>query len=187
MCPIPVSTERCTSSETLTSSRKTSTDPASARDISSRSLTIRWNRRRSSLRSWSARCDRAGSRSRSVSRTPTAAESVVSGERNSWLTSELNRASRSMRTWSWSTIALKEAVSPTRSGSAASMSSRVSSSPPAMAPAAEVTSESGRNEPPLAKRPSAMPSSVVTAPATKRVRPSTLMVWSRSDRSNTSK
>ncbi len=29
---------------------------------------------------------------------------VVSGERSSWLTSEVKRASRSMRSWSWSTI-----------------------------------------------------------------------------------
>ena len=49
MCANPASTERCTSSATLTSSRKTSTDPASARDISSRSPTMRWKRRRSSL------------------------------------------------------------------------------------------------------------------------------------------
>ena len=56
MCPNPATTERCTSSDTLTSSRKTSTEPASARDISRRSPTMRWNRCRSSLRSWRARC-----------------------------------------------------------------------------------------------------------------------------------
>ena len=41
-----------------TSSRKTSTEPASARDISSRSPTMRWKRRRSSLSSCRARCER---------------------------------------------------------------------------------------------------------------------------------
>ena len=93
----------------------------------------------------------ARGRSRARRRPPTASSS---GERSSWLTSELNRASRSIRSWSWSTMALNEVVSPTRSGSAASMSSRVSSSPPAMAPAAsDVTSESGRSSRRLAKRP----------------------------------
>ena len=56
----PVSTERCTSSATRTSSRKMSTEPASARDISSRSATMRWKRRRSSLRSCRARWERGG-------------------------------------------------------------------------------------------------------------------------------
>ena len=90
---------------------------------------MRWKRRRSSLRFWSARCERAESPSRSASRTSSEAASVVSGERSSWLTSELKRASRSIRSCSWSTMALKELVRPSRSGSAASASRRVSSSP----------------------------------------------------------
>ena len=104
----PASTERCTSSATFTSSRKTSTEPASARDISSRSPTMRWKRRRSSLRSCRARWERGGRSSRSASSTSSEAARVVSGERSSWLTSELNRASRSMRSCSWSTMALNE-------------------------------------------------------------------------------
>ena len=88
------------------------------------------------------------------------------GERSSWLTSELKRASRSMRSCSWSTMALNERVNPSRSGSAASGSSRVSSSPPAMARAARDTTANGRSERVLAKRPSAIPKMVVMTPAT---------------------
>ena len=148
---------------------------------------MRWKRRRSALSRSSARCERAGSLSRSASSTSTAAANVVNGDRNSWLTSELNCASRSMRSWSWSTIALNEWVSPSRSGSAAVESRRVSRSPLAMAPAARDTSVSGRNERTLAKRPNAMPRTVVTTPAPNKVNPSTRSVWSRSERSNTSK
>ena len=56
-----------------------------------------------------------------------------------------------------------------------------------MAPAARETTASGRNERVLAKRPSAMPKMVVMPPATKRASASTRSVWSRSDRSKTSK
>ncbi len=49
-----------------------------------------------------------GNSSRSASSTSTEADSVVRGERSSWLTSELKRASRSMRSCNWSTMALKE-------------------------------------------------------------------------------
>ena len=148
---------------------------------------MRWKRRRSSARSCRARCDRGGSLSRSASSTSIAAAKVVSGDRSSWLTSELKRASRSMRSCNWSTMALNDMVKPSRSGSAASRSSRVSRSPEAMAPAARDTSASGRSERTLANRPSPVPRSVVTTPATKRVNPSTRSVWSRSDRSKTSK
>ncbi len=56
-----------------------------------------------------------------------------------------------------------------------------------MARAARETTASGRSERVLAKRPSAIPKMVVTTPATMRARASTRSVWSRSDRSNTSK
>ncbi len=173
---VPASTERCTSSETSTSSRKTSLEPASTRDISRRSLTMRWKRRRSSPRSASAWRERGGRSSCSASSTSSDAANVVRGERSSWLTSELKRASRSMRTWSWSTMALKEFVSPSRSGSVASGSRRVSSSPPAMAPAARDTSARGRKSRLLAKRPRPVPSSVVMIPTTKSVMPRTRSV-----------
>ena len=80
------------------------------------------------------------------------------GERSSWLTSEVNRASRSMRSWSWSTIGLKEPVRPARSGSSMASGSRVSSRPPAMAMAAAETPVSGRSDRPAAERPTAAPS-----------------------------
>ena len=60
-----------------------------------------------------------GSSSRSASSTSSGGGQGGQGERSSWLTSELNRASRSMRSWSWSTMALNELVRPSRSGSAA--------------------------------------------------------------------
>ena len=41
---------------------------------------------------------------------------MVRGDRSSWLTSELNRASRSMRSWISSTMVLKELVSPCEVG-----------------------------------------------------------------------
>ncbi len=41
---------------------------------------------------------------------------VVSGERSSWLTSEVKRASRSIRSWSWSTIVLNDWVRPAQVG-----------------------------------------------------------------------
>ena len=112
---------------------------------------------------------------------------MVRGERNSWLTSELKRASRSIRDWIWSTMALNEVVRPSRSGSLVSEGSRVSSWPPAMATAARETSVSGRSERRLAKRPRPAPSSVVTTPATTRVIASTPKVWPRSESENTSK
>ena len=172
----PASTARSTSSLTLTSSRNTSAEPASARDISKRSPTMRWNRRRSSPNSWRARWARGGRLSRSASRTSSEAESVVRGERSSWLTSELNRASRWIRAWSWSTMVLNELVRPSRSGSAASAPKRVSSRPPAMATAARDTADSGRSDRRLANRPSARPSNVVTTPVPRSVTPSTRKV-----------
>ena len=107
---------------------------------------------------------------------------MVSGERSSWLTSEVKRASRSIRSWSWSTIVLNDWVRPARSGSSVVERSRVSRSPPAMATAARDTAESGRSERPLASRPINPPSTVVMRPPSTSASASTCRVWSRSAR-----
>ena len=169
----PASTARRTSSPTLTSSRKTSTEPASARDISSRSPTMRWNRRRSSPRSCRARWARGGSSARSASSTSSDAARVVSGERNSWLTSELKRASRSIRAWIWSTMALNEVVRPSRSGSRGL--GRQSGVELAAGDGHRGPGDRGQRPERrrLAKRPRAAPSRVVTTPAADEGAPST--------------
>ena len=126
---------------------------------------MRWNRRRSapsSPRAWRARTE---SSSWWASSTSKEAAIVVSGDRSSWLTSEVKRASRSIRSWSWSTIRLKELANAARSGSPVPAGSRVSSWPPAMATAARETPVSGRSDRALAERPRTTPRTVVTTPA----------------------
>ena len=59
----------------------------------------------------SAAWARSGMSSRWFSSTSTDAASVISGERSSWLTSEANRASRSMRSWRAWAMSLNESAS----------------------------------------------------------------------------
>ena len=80
----------------------------------------------------------------------------MSGDRSSWLTSEVKRASRSMRSWSWSTIRLKAEARTARSAKSA-LSRRVSRRPPAMASAAWAVSCSGRKARLAAQRPDDRP------------------------------
>ena len=80
----------------------------------------------------SAACERSGISSRRVSRMSTAADSVISGDRSSWLTSDAKRASRSMRSCSACAISLNELASTPRCGSSVA-SRRVSRRPPAIA------------------------------------------------------
>ncbi len=88
----------------------------------------------------------------------------MTGDRSSWETSEANRASRSMRSWSARAIWLNETTSSSRSASEVS-SNRVSIWPSAMARAASLTSASGRRVRRLAHAPMAAPDSVVMMPA----------------------
>ena len=80
--------------------------PTSNREISSRSSTSCWNRSTSADSRSSAVWARSGISSREFSSTSTEADSVISGERSSWLTSDAKRASRSMRSSSASAISL---------------------------------------------------------------------------------
>ena len=82
--------------------------PASNRLISSRSSTSPWNRATSLVSRSSAAWARSGSSWRRASITSTEADSVISGERSSWLTSEAKRASRSMRSCSAEAMSLNE-------------------------------------------------------------------------------
>ena len=91
--------------------------PASKRLISSRSSTRPWKRLTSLVSRSSAAWARSGSSSRRASITSTDADSVISGERSSWLTSEAKRASRSMRSCSAEAMSLNELASTPRSGS----------------------------------------------------------------------
>ena len=84
------------------------------------------------------------------------------GERSSWLTSEANRASRSMRSCTASAMSLKEVTSRSRSGSC-SGSRRVSRPPEASSLAASATRDTGRRSRRLADHPTAAASRAATA------------------------
>ena len=101
------------------------------------------------------------------------------GERSSWLTSDANRASRSMRSCRAWAMSLNEAEIGRRSGSSL-VSSRVSRRPAASAMAAVDTPVSGRRARRLAHQPSAAPASVVTSDAPSSEIPRASSVSSRS-------
>ena len=88
---------------------------------------------------------------------------VVRGDRSSWLTSEVNRASRSIRPWRLPAMRLNEPASAFRSASSPA-STLVPNCPPAMATAASEIPDSGRRTRPLAQRPTTAPAMVVTTP-----------------------
>ena len=71
---------------------------------------MRVNRLRSPSSRSRALCARGPNSARWPSSTPTVAVSVVSGERSSWLTSEVNLASRSMRSCRFAVIRLNAEV-----------------------------------------------------------------------------
>ncbi len=100
----------------------------------------------------SACCVRSGMSSRRASSTSTAAVSAVIGDRSSWLTSEANRASRSIRVCTASAISLNDPASRSRSGSD-SGARRVSRPPEAISSAASATWLSGRSSRRLVARP----------------------------------
>ena len=114
------------------------------------------------------------------------ADSVVRGDRSSWLTSEVKRASLSIRSCRLAVIRLKADASSWRSTSSPA-STRVSRSPPAMATAASVTSPRGRSALPVAHRPSAAPAKVVTSAAAPKAKARVRRVPSSSANENTSK
>ena len=147
---------------------------------------MRVNRLRSPSSRSRALCARGPNSARWPSSTPTVAVSVVSGERSSWLTSEVNLASRSMRSCRFAVIRLNAEASSWRSTSSPT-SIRVSSSPPAMATAASVTSESGRSARELAHRPTAAPARVVTRAAAASAKARARSVPASSSNENTSK
>ena len=69
---------------------------------------MRWNLSTSTLSSSSARCPLGSMSCRCESSTPRAAERVVRGERSSWLTSDVNRASWRILSCSASAIRLND-------------------------------------------------------------------------------
>jgi len=102
-----------------------------------------WNTARSPT-SRSRLCWATGERSpRCWESTVAVVASVVKGERNSWLTSLANRASRSSRSTNWLTMALKDSVSCWTSRSVLPVTRRVVSSPPAINAAAADTVQVG--------------------------------------------
>ena len=141
--------------------------PASNREISNKSSTKPWNRATSLDSKSSAACDRSGSSSRRDSRTCTDAAKVIRGLRSSWLTSEVNRASRSTRSCSVVTMSLNAEVRACMSGSSVG-SRRVSSRPSAIARAACAALASGRTARREANTPSAIPTNVVVNAASTR-------------------
>ena len=172
--------------------RKMSTkEPASARDISSRSPTMRWKRLSGFAQQLQRTLRAAGQLFPVRPRVPPSATAGWSGERSSWLTSEFERAphARSLRSCSWSTIALNERVKPSRSGSAASGRPHASRSPAAMAPAASETTASSHNEQAVAGEAAQCDAENGgdAAGCEEGEQASTRSVWSRSDRSKTSK
>ena len=97
----------------------------------------------------------SGRSARRPSRTSIAAESVVMGDRSSWLTSEAKRASRSMRALDGVGHLVERLASRSRSGSASS-ATRVSSPPDAMSPGrGRLTRPSGRSRRRLVHQPDA--------------------------------
>ncbi len=175
-----------TNCTTPRSSRCSRIAPASKRLISRRSSTRPWKRLTSPASRSSAERARSDSSSRRASRTSTDADRVISGERSSWLTSDANRASRSMRTCSADAMSLNELASTPRSGSLDG-ESRVSRAPPAMALAACAASATGRTARRAANTPSSTPSAVVITPASSSDRATLRRVRSSSSRSKNSK
>ena len=150
---VPAATERRTSSPASTSSRARSTDPVSEREISSRSATIRWKRRRSSPSRSRARWAGGESSSAWASRTSSWRQG---GERRAQLVAHVGGEP------GLALDALLELVDHQveRAGEARRgrgrrwpSGSRVSSSPPAIGTAARDTPVSGRSERPLAAPP----------------------------------
>ena len=125
------------------SSRCSRIAPASNRLISRRSSTRLRNRATSLTRRSRAAWARSGMSSRRACITSTDADSVINGDRSSWLTSEAKRASRSTRCCSADAMSLNEVASTPRSGSSVGVS-RVSRCPPAIALAASEASATGR-------------------------------------------
>ncbi len=160
--------------------------PASKRLISRRSSTRPWNRLTSLVSRSSAAWARSGSSLRRASITSTDADSVISGERSSWLTSEAKRASRSMRSCSAEAMSLNELASTPRSGSSVG-GRRVPRWPPAIALAAWAASATGRTARRAAKTPSSTPSAVVITLASSSDRATLDSVRSSSPRSKNSK
>ncbi len=117
--------------------------------------------------------------SRRASRTPIDAVSVVIGLRNSWDTSEVNRASCSIRVSRLAAMWLNVSTMRSRSGSEVS-SSRVPSRPLAIASAARPIAPRGRSTPRLTHQPSAMPNSVVPIIVINRTFASVFRVWEMS-------
>ena len=171
---------------TWRSSRCSRIAPASNRLISSRSST-RPRKRATSLTSRSsAACARSGISSRRASMTSTEADSVISGERSSWLTSDANRASRSTRSWSAEAMSLNDVASTPRSGSSVGVR-RVSSRPPAIAFAASDASATGRTARRAASTPTSTPRPVVIVAASSSERATLDSVWLSSSRLKNSK
>ena len=175
-----------TSSAGLTSSSDSSADPASNREISSRSSTMRRNRCRSPSSRVRARRARGVSSALWVSSTLTEADRVVRGERSSWLTSDVNRASRSIRFWRLAAIRLNEVARSRRSGSPP-VSTRVSSWPPAIETAASEIPARGSRARPAAHRPTMAPATVVKRAPAARAMARDRRVLASSSRENTSK
>ena len=98
--------------------------------------------------------------------TPAASSS---GDRSSWLTSDANWASFSMRASSASAMPLNDVTMGSRSGST-SVRMRVSRAPPASDRAAMPTSPSGRRIRRLEYQPNAAPARTVAMEAPKRVK-----------------
>ena len=117
--------------------------PASRRESSRRSTTVRSKRLTWDCKISIASLLRSENSALFETNTSTAAPRAVTGERSSWLTSLAKRCSRSMRCCTASAISLKDVTSLSRSGSF-STSRRVSSPPVAISSAAPVTRSSGR-------------------------------------------
>ena len=166
-----------TSSPRRISLRSSRAAPASKREISSRSSTSCRKRPTSAtMRSIAAWADASGISARREASTSIDAESVMTGERSSWLTSDANRPSRSMRSSSAEAMWLNEVTNTPRSGSS-SAPSRVSSRPPAIASAARETSANGRRVRRLVHQPRAAPAIVVRTAAPNSVVDSDLSVF----------
>ncbi|NDC26773.1 MAG: ATP-binding protein [Actinobacteria bacterium] len=153
-----------------TSSKLDSLAPASMRDSSRRSITVRSNRLTCEATMSIAWRLRSVKSSRRATMTSTAAASAVTGLRSSWLTSLAKRCSRSIRACTASAMSLNESTSWSRSGSS-SGSSRVSSRPVAMVLAAFVTRASGRSAVRLMMKPR-KPAAMVM-----RITPARSVVW----------
>ena len=157
-----------------------------ARASSSSSPTRRWKLRTSATTRSNGSRIRSGTSARRASTRSVAATSVVKGERSSWLTSDANLVSRSMRCWRAETMWLNDAARGARSGSCP-ISMRRDSCPPAMSPAAVLTSASGRNTRRPAHSPRRPAATVVAAAAASNEFRMTPSVWSSSSSEKTSK